>query len=326
MEGDSSSLTLDDLELLTTLGTGTFGRVRLARYLGDASFYALKIMKKTDVIRLHQVEHTRNEIHILKMVKNHPFITHMKAFFQDESRLYILMEFVCGGELFSHLRKSGKFSSQEGRFYSCEVILAFEHLHSMNIVYRDLKPENLLLTKEGHLKVTDFGFAKVVMDRTWTVCGTPEYLAPEIIQSKGHGLSVDWWAMGILIYEMLVGYAPFFDENPLGIYQKILSARIPLSSISDKAARSLVKGFLERDRTKRLGCMRGGVAQIKTQKWFANIDWNAVLQGQAQPVYIPVVSGESDTTNFDEYPDSVEDRAIPLTAEDRERFEQMNSA
>jgi len=157
------------------------------------------------------------------------------------------------------------------------------------------------------------------------VCGTPEYLAPEIIQSKGHGKSVDWWALGILIFEMLVGFAPFFDENPIGIYQKVLTAKPPLGNVPDKHAKSLIKGLLERDRTKRLGCMRGGVKQIKSHKWFNNVDWNAVFECQIQPTYVPVVTNESDTSNFDEYPDSIEDHAMPLTAEDRAQFEDINS-
>uniref|UniRef100_A0A6V1MD63 cAMP-dependent protein kinase n=1 Tax=Heterosigma akashiwo TaxID=2829 RepID=A0A6V1MD63_HETAK len=317
-------ITLDDLELLTTLGTGTFGRVRLVRYLGDTHHYALKILKKAEVIRLKQVEHTKNEIRILGMM-DHPFLTKMEAFFHDESRLYVMMEYIAGGELFSYLRRVEKFPNEEARFFACEVILAFEYMHSLDIIYRDLKPENVLISTEGHIKITDFGFAKIVTDRTWTVCGTPEYLAPEILQNVGHGKSVDWWATGILIYEMIVGFAPFFDENPLGIYQKILSGKPPLGNIPDKFAKLLVKGLLEKDRTKRLGCMKGGVAQIKNHKWFTNVNWQAVADLQAQPAYLPAVSGEADTSQFDAYPDSLEDRAAPLTAEDRARFAELDA-
>lgn len=150
------------------------------------------------VIRLKQVEHIKDEVRILGKVY-HPFIVNMLGLLQDDRRMYMLLEYVPGGELFSHLRREGKFSESAARFYASEIALAFEYLHTFNIVYRDLKPENLLLTAKGHVKVTDFGFAKVVEDRTYTLCGTPEYLAPEIIQSKGHNKGVDWWAIGILM-------------------------------------------------------------------------------------------------------------------------------
>ncbi len=209
----------------TTVGTGTFGRVRVVQYKPTRAWYALKILKKSEIIRLRQVEHIQSEVKILSQIQ-HPFIVNMLGFLADEKRLYMLFDYVPGGELFSHLRRANKFSNDASRFYAAEITLAFEYLHSFNIVYRDLKPENLLLTAKGHIKITDFGFAKVVDDRTYTLCGTPEYLAPEIIQSKGHSKGVDWWAIGILIFEMLAGYPPFFDETPYGIYQKILQGKI----------------------------------------------------------------------------------------------------
>lgn len=162
------------------------------------------MLKKSEVVRLKQVEHVKSEKDILKRIQ-HPFIVNLFATFQDNRRLFMVMEFVHGGELFSYLRRETKLDNAGGRFYASEITVALQYLHSMDIVYRDLKPENLLIDGEGHVKITDFGFAKVVLDRTWTVCGTPEYLAPEVIQSKGHGKSVDWWALGILIFEMLAG-------------------------------------------------------------------------------------------------------------------------
>ena len=151
-------------------------------------------------------------------------------------------------------------------FFSAEIVSAFSYLHSLSIVYRDLKPENILLDKEGHVIITDFGFAKTVCDRTWTLCGTPEYLAPEIIQSKGHNKGVDWWALGILIYEMLAGYPPFFDENPFVIYEKILAGNIKWPRLLDAAAKDLIEKLLVQDRTKRLGCMREGAVDVQNHK------------------------------------------------------------
>lgn len=164
----------------------------------------MKMLKKAEVVRLKQVEHINSEKEILAQI-NHPFLVNLYCTFQDDRNLYMLLEYVVGGELFSHLRRAGKFSNETTMIYAGEIVLALEYLHSLDIIYRDLKPENLLLDEEGHIRITDFGFAKKVEDRTWTLCGTPEYLAPEIIQSKGHGKAVDWWALGILIYEMLAG-------------------------------------------------------------------------------------------------------------------------
>jgi len=237
----AAKLTKKKFQVGETLGTGTFGRVRMVTYnYKKPMYYALKMLKKSEIIRLKQVEHIKSEKSILSQI-NHPFIVVLYASFQDENSLFMLMEYIIGGELFSQLRKVGRFSNDTSRFYAAEIVLALEYLHSKNIVYRDLKPENLLIDKDGHMKITDFGFAKVVEDRTWTLCGTPEYLAPEIIQSKGHGKAVDWWALGILIYEMLAGYPPFYDENPFGIYQKILAGKIEFPRHFDPNAKDLVK-------------------------------------------------------------------------------------
>lgn len=308
-------------DLGDTLGTGTFGRVRLVTYNSNKKqhYFALKILKKSEIIKLKQVEHIKAEKSILSRIA-HPFIVNLYTAFQDEKNLYMLMEYVIGGELFSQLRKVGRFSNETARFYAAEIVLALEYLHSKNIVYRDLKPENLLIDREGHIKITDFGFAKVVEDRTWTLCGTPEYLAPEIIQSKGHGKAVDWWALGILIYEMLAGYPPFFDENPFGIYQKILAGKIEFPRHFDVNAKDLIKKLLTADRTKRFGCLKEGANDIKKHKWFKGIEWDRVFQRKVKPPYIPAFKSPNDTSNFDKYPDSEDDSAAPLTSKDKEAF------
>ncbi|KAI8427675.1 hypothetical protein MSG28_002139 [Choristoneura fumiferana] len=237
-------------------------------------------------------------------------------------------ELACGGADTNN-------TSDEGNFYAAEIVSALEYLHARNIVYRDLKPENLLLAKDGHLKITDFGFAKKLTDRTWTLCGTPEYLAPEIIQSKGHNKAVDWWALGVLIYEMLVGYPPFYDENPFGIYEKILNGRVEWPRHLDPIAKDVIKKLLVQDRTKRLGNMKAAVVtctttpndlnqplgdsaltgllsrlkyrkqcgseDVKRHRWFKNIDWADVFMKKMQPPIMPTVSYEGDTSNFDEY-------------------------
>ena len=197
----------DPVEAYSTPHRHSFGRVLLVRLRQreQQTHFAMKVLRKTDVVRLRQVEHVNAERFILARIR-HPFIVDLYATFQDHLNIYMLLSYVPGGEMFSHLRRAQHFSADVTRFCLAIIVLALRYLHSSNIIYRDLTPENLLLDTRGYLKIADFGFAKVVGDRTWTLCGTPEYLAPKIIQSDGHGKAVDWWACGILCYEMLVGY------------------------------------------------------------------------------------------------------------------------
>jgi len=318
------SFEFKDFETKDTLGTGTFGRVRLVQQKSAADkskgYYALKILKKSEIIRLKQVEHIKSEITLLKLIK-HPFVVNLMGHFQDELKLYMVLEFVQGGELFSHLRREGRFTDDHGRYYAQEIVLAFAHMHNDSIVYRDLKPENLLISTTGHMKITDFGFAKLIEDKTWTLCGTPEYLAPEIIQSKGHGFAVDWWALGILCFEILAGYAPFYDENPFGIYQKILQGKIEFPRQFDPKAKDLIKRLLTNDKTKRLGSGGKKSEDVKSHKWFGKTDWKAVFDMSVPAPFIPDVNDPGDTHNFDPYPDSVDDMAVPLSSKDKDKFE-----
>ncbi|CAO3573609.1 unnamed protein product [Mortierella alpina] len=301
---------LSDFQLLETLGTGTFGRVYLTKFRHNQTYYAMKVLKKSEVVRLKQVEHINSEKQILSQV-HFPFIVNLFTTFQDESNLYMLLEYVIGGELFSHLRKAGRFTNDMTRFYAAEIVLAIEYLHSRDVIYRDLKPENLLLDSAGHIKITDFGFAKRVEDRTWTLCGTPEYLAPEIIQSKGHGKPVDWWALGILIFEMLAGYPPFFDDNPFGIYEKILAGRIYFPAHIDSTAKDLIKKLLTADRTKRLGNLKDGSDDIKNHKWFRGVDWQGLMEKSVVAPIVPPHIHPGDTGNFEKYPEVVDDDSGP---------------
>jgi protein kinase A len=180
----------------------------------------------------------------------------------------------------------------------------FEYLHAKNVIYRDLKPENVLIDKTGYLKLTDFGFAKVCEGRTYTLCGTPEYLAPEILLNKGHGKPVDWWTFGVLLYEMIAGIDPFNDEDPMLIYQKILKGKLKFPSSFDSNAKSLVKHLLESDLSKRYGNLKGGVSDIKNHRFFKNMDWNALLTRTIKPSYLPKVINSADVSNFSYYPDS----------------------
>ena len=198
---------------------GTFGKVYLA--LLDDQPVALKALKKTTIIELKQVDHIKLEKNLLAEI-THPFIVDLKESFKDNTHIYLSFEFIQGGEIFRLLRRENLFPNDVSLFYVTEIVLAIEYLHQQKIAYRDLKPENLLIGADGHIKLTDFGFAKKVDDDlTFTLCGTPEYLAPEIIMSIGHNHGVDWWSLGILIYEMLAGYPPFYDKNPYEVYRRI---------------------------------------------------------------------------------------------------------
>ena len=304
----NKNMKVEDFKLLKVIGTGTFGKVFLATHNGKA--VALKSLKKTQLIELKQVDHVKQERDILKSLK-HPFIVNLQDSFQNETHLYLVFEFVQGGEIFRLLRKERFFPNDVALFYITEIVLTLEFLHKKHIAYRDLKPENLLIANDGHVKITDFGFAKEIKDKTYTLCGTPEYLAPEIILSLGHNKGVDWWALGVLVFELLGGYPPFYDENPLEIYKKITVGVYVFPECIYPSARDLISKMIEPDMSKRLGCMANGAKDIKDHNWFKGVDWKVVESKQIPPPWVPEIEGKLDSSLFDDYPESGEEVYIP---------------
>lgn len=309
---EDPTVDLTKFELSKTVGMGSFGRVRLCRHKRTGKVYVMKILKKCDIIKQKQVDHLYSEFKILSIM-NHPFIVELKGvYLKDPKYLYLILEYVPGGELFSLLRSNLTFPIQQARFYVAHIVTIFEYLHEKQIIYRDLKPENILIAKTGYLKLTDFGFAKRINGKTYTLCGTPEYLAPEIILNKGHGMPVDWWTMGILLYEMLVGIDPFSDDDPMMIYQKVIKGKIRFPKEMNKDAKSLIKHLLAADTTKRYGCLKNGVKDIVNHSFFDEFNWRDFIFLRMQPQYVPNVKSEGDTSCFSSYPDSdSEVREVP---------------
>jgi len=299
--------TLADFAIQRTLGTGSFGRVHLVQSKHNQRFYAVKVLKKAQVVKMKQVEHTNDERKMLQRCR-HPFLITLWGTWQDSKNLYMVMDFIEGGELFSLLRKSQRFPNPVAKFYAAEVTLALDYLHSMNIIYRDLKPENLLLDRHGHIKITDFGFAKEVPDITWTLCGTPDYLAPEVVSSKGYNKSVDWWSLGILIFEMLAGFTPFWDSgSPLKIYENILKGRVKYPPYIHPDAQDLLSKLITADLTKRLGNLHGGSKDVMQHQWFAEVTWERLAKKDIDAPYVPPVrGGAGDASLFDKYPEETE--------------------
>ncbi|KAK3935229.1 kinase-like domain-containing protein [Diplogelasinospora grovesii] len=325
-ELSSRKLALGDFYKIRTLGTGTFARVVLVRpavgtEADRSKVYALKILRKTEVIRLKQIDHVRHERQILADVSGHPFVTNMLASFSDHDFLYILLDYVPGGELFSYLRRYRRFDEDTARFYAAEIVLVLEYLHEQQggIAYRDMKPENLLLDAEGHIKLVDFGFAKRLGNNeddhpveTYTLCGTPEYLAPEVIHNKGHSTAVDWWALGILLYEFLTGYPPFWHQNPIEIYKQIVEQPVvfPQELEISKEAQDIIQQFCTVDRSRRLGNMSGGAARVKAHPFFAGVDWDAVLERRCQGPIVPPIRYPGDAQCFDIYSEEDTTRGV----------------
>ncbi|XP_022916905.2 cGMP-dependent protein kinase, isozyme 2 forms cD4/T1/T3A/T3B isoform X2 [Onthophagus taurus] len=297
---------LADLQVLTTLGVGGFGRVELVQIKGYPNrSFALKQMKKAQIVETRQQQHIMSEKEIMGDA-NCDFIVKLYKTFKDRKYLYMLMESCLGGELWTVLRDRGHFDDSTTRFYTACVVEAFDYLHSRNIIYRDLKPENLLLDNDGYVKLVDFGFAKKLQTgkKTWTFCGTPEYVAPEVILNKGHDISADYWSLGVLMFELLTGTPPFTGADPMKTYNIILRGidTIDFPRMITRNAMALIKKLCRDNPAERLGYQKGGISDIQKHKWFDGFNWEGLMNRTLMPPIMPVVNHVTDTSNFDNYP------------------------
>ena len=296
------TVTLDDFRILKVLGRGSFGKVCLVQYKKTKELYAMKSLKKDVLLDQDQVESTLLEKKILQKLE-HPFLVGMMFCFQTEDRIFFVMNFVRGGELFMHLRHAKHFDEEKTRFYAAIIGTALDYLHKNGIVYRDIKPENILMDENGYLKLADFGMAKILQDdeKALSFCGTPEYLAPEIITGEGHNSAADWWSYGILVYEMLCGIPPFYCENIDKMYEYITHAelRFPKKIPTSEVARDLLRKLLVKKQEQRLGS-KEGFKEIAAHPFFAGIDFDAFIKKKIEAPFKPVLKGETDLSNFDE--------------------------
>ncbi|XP_029639196.1 cGMP-dependent protein kinase 1 isoform X1 [Octopus sinensis] len=323
LDPEFNKLELADLKVLTTLGVGGFGRVELVQIKDDDSrTFALKQMRKQHIVETRQQEHILNEKKIMAEARSH-FIVRLYRSFKDQKYLYMLLEVCLGGELWTILRDKGSFDDTTTRFYTGCVIEAFDYLHTRGVVYRDLKPENLLLDNHGYVKLVDFGFAKKIGhgNKTWTFCGTPEYVAPEIILNKGHDFSSDCWSLGILMFELLTGSPPFNGADPMKTYNMILKGidAIDFPRKITRSAQNLIKKLCRENPTERLGFGRCGIQDIQKHKWFEGFNWDGLCRRTMEAPIIQTVLSSTDTSNFDTYSD-VEEEPPPddLTGWDKD--------
>lgn len=292
---------LEDFKIVKMIGKGTFGKVYLVQHNQTEQLYAMKCIRKDIIIDNEQFDNIKLEKDILFNIE-HPFVVGMEFVFQSEARIYFLMNFVSGGELFRHLVKVKRFTEPQAKFFVAQIAIAIGHLHSKNILYRDLKPENILVCDDGYLKLADFGLAKTVNNKEManSFCGTAEYLAPEMLIGNGHDFTVDWWALGILLYEMLVGIPPFFHKNKHRMYFLIKESPVNFPDpvrhgieVSSNA-KDLIRKLLDKSKKKRLGG-NGDVSEILAHPFFSDLDLESLLRKEMEPPYVPKIDKNATT-------------------------------
>lgn len=332
--GTQRQYSLNDFELIRVIGRGSYAKVLMVELKKTRRIYAMKVIKKALVTDDEDIDWVQTEKHVFETASNHPFLVGLHSCFQTPSRLFFVIEFVRGGDLMFHMQRQRRLPEEHARFYAAEISLALNFLHEKGIIYRDLKLDNVLLDHEGHIKLTDYGMCKEGIrpgDTTSTFCGTPNYIAPEILRGEDYGFSVDWWALGVLLYEMLAGRSPFdiagASENPDQntedyLFQVILekTIRIP-RSLSVKAA-SVLKGFLNKNPADRLGCHReSAFMDIVNHPFFKSIDWEMLERKQVSPPFKPRLDSDRDLANF---PPEFTEEAVQLTPDDDRVIEKID--
>ena len=293
-----SKITLDDFQTVKVLGTGAFGKVSLVYNEELKKYFAMKTLKKEYIKKYQQTKHTKEERKIMEKI-DYPFISKLYYAFQTKKSLYMITEFMAGGEMFHHLHECGHFDENRTRFYIAEIVLAIDHLHKNNILYRDLKPENILLDEVGHIKLTDFGLSKIMnnieKDKTYTVCGTPLYVAPEVLTGQGYDKLVDWWSLGVLLYEFLAGYSPY-REAKNRVDAKIYKKKLKQDPLISDIAFDLIINLCQPNVRLRYG---RNVKDIKNHPFFESIDWIKLEKKEITPPFKPKIRYQGDVRNFD---------------------------
>uniref|UniRef100_A0A8C1Y4Z3 Protein kinase C n=2 Tax=Cyprinus carpio TaxID=7962 RepID=A0A8C1Y4Z3_CYPCA len=331
---ETDGLGLGDFDLIRVIGRGSYAKVLLVRLKKNEQIYAMKVVKKELVHDDEDIDWVQTEKHVFEQASTNPFLVGLHSCFQTESRLFLVIDYVNGGDLMFHMQKQRKLPEEHARFYAAEICIALNFLHEKGIIYRDLKLDNVLLDQDGHIKITDYGMCKEGIrpgDTTSTFCGTPNYIAPEILRGEDYGFSVDWWALGVLMFEMMAGRSPFdiITDNPdmnteEYLFQVILEKpiRIP-RSLSVKAA-SVLKGFLNKDPKERLGCqVQTGFTDIKSHTFFRSIDWDQLEQKQVMPPFKPQITDDYGLDNFDT---QFTNEPVQLTPDDEDVIKRIDQS
>ncbi|KAG9511043.1 Serine/threonine-protein kinase Sgk1, partial [Fragariocoptes setiger] len=290
-----------DFEFLKVIGKGSFGKVYLARHKLEAKIYAIKVLSKHMILKHNEKRHVMSERNVLIRNLRHPFLIGLHYSFQSKDKLYFVLDYANGGEMFYHLQRDHVFEESRARFYAAEITSALGYLHAEGIIYRDLKPENILLDSSGHLVLTDFGLCKEGIkdiDTTTTFCGTPEYLAPEVLRKEAYDRCVDWWCLGAVLYEMLFGLPPFFSQDRAEMYDNILHQPLKFRNNASIEARQILTGLLSKNKHTRLGFL-GGADEVKRHEFFRSINWYDLEAKKICPPYNPEVHDQMDVRNID---------------------------
>ena len=278
------AFSLPGYTIIKTIGIGSFGRVYCIKSQQNKKAYALKALKKSKLLLLNQLPYVHSEYTILKSL-NHPFLVSLHEFTQNEKYIFFIQEYIPGGELLTLMRSEIVFTPNNTKFYVAQLIEALTYLHKNKIIYRDIKPENILFDEHGYIKLTDFGVAKIIEGKTYSLCGTPTYMSPEIVLKNGYSFQADWWSLGVLTYEMLVGLDPWDEDDPMLIYQKIIEGKFYFPKNIDKDAKSFIKHLLVGNPDKRMGVGKN----VKEHKWFTGYEWDKLLSKEITAWYVPKV-------------------------------------